>query len=168
MFFGVFGPNGHHHFFFQVEICVHANSQLKRTHPRYIWVISKFGSFGVETCQSKNIRYSTISKTGAPHAPNAPASCRSGEMMSIYVEIVAYDGILGDDGPKNQNQRRVFGKSDLQSFAVRKMIVQNMSVGSRWAEPGEPAPPATHKEILHAKVPGEPGGAKTWARYTRL
>ena len=45
-------------------------------------------------------------------------------MMSIYVEIVAYDGILGDDGPKNQNQRRVFGKSDLQSFAVRKMIVK--------------------------------------------
>ena len=36
-------------------------------------------------------------------------------MMSIYVEIVAYDGILGDDGPKNQNQRRVFRKSDLQS-----------------------------------------------------
>ena len=44
--------------------------------------------------------------------------------MSIYIEIVSYDWILGDDGPKNQNQRRVLGKSDLQSFAVRKMIVK--------------------------------------------
>ena len=33
---------GHHHLFFQVKISLHANSQLKRIHPRYIFDILMF------------------------------------------------------------------------------------------------------------------------------